>query len=94
MMLQMFYHSFPLEKERLQLPKLHRCGYFVLLTKKKLAVTAWISNVRYNTKCTKENHPNIKNVKPNVHQKINIVDCGAVAQALYRYLDAKYKFRI
>ena len=93
-MLRRFYHSFALERERLQVPKLHRCGYLVLHLKKRLAVSTWISNVLTRTKHVTKYHSNKIKTIPLTREKVNIVECGAVAQALYRYLDAKYNFRI
>ncbi len=92
MMLQRFYHSFALERERLQIPKLRRCGHFIIYLRKRLAVTIWIANIRPTTRHTAESiSDKIKDIPP-THKKVKIADCGSVAQALYRYLDAKYNF--
>ena len=93
-MLRSFYHSFPLERERLQLPKLHKCGYLALYVKKYLALTRWARKVQYKTINGIENHTTLQKQKDNIlKEKIKIVNCGDVAQALYRYLNCKYKFK-
>ena len=91
MMLNGFYNSFSLERERLQLPKLHRCGYFALRVRKHLAVSRWVENA-CATDSIPEPGPDGDKSRSAPRNKVNIGACGAVAQALYRYLDAKYRF--
>ncbi len=89
-MLCEFYRSFPLERERLQLPMTRLWNRYLLLARRRLAVKIWGANARKDAKAPPIRKP-IKQKLIAPRKQVSIGTCGSVAQALYRYLDRKYR---
>ena len=78
------------ERERLQLPMIRLWNRYFSLARRRIAVTTWVANTRKDVKAPKILKPTKqKLIAP--RKKVSIGTCGSLAQALYRYLDRKYR---